>query len=200
MHTVIRLATADDGPSLASIYAPAVEGKATSFELEPPSADEMSRRVEKVTQRTPWLVCVHGDAIVGYAYASAHHERAAYAWSVDVSAYVRTDMHRSGVGRGLYSSLFAILVLQGFRNAYAGVTLPNDASVRLHESMGFTPVGVYREVGYKLGKWHDVGWFERQLAPHVAEPPPPRSLDEVRDDPAFASAVASGLPLIRLGA
>jgi L-amino acid N-acyltransferase YncA len=199
MTTDIRLATAADGAALAAIYAPAVEGRATSFELEPPTAEEMARRVGAVTARTPWLVCVHRGAVVGYAYASLHRDRPAYAWSVEVSAYVHAGVQRAGIGRALYTSLFAALVLQGFRNAYAGITLPNPASVRLHEAVGFTPVGVYRNVGYKLGKWHDVAWFERPLASHEGEPLPPRSLKEVRvETPAFAAALAAGLPCIRL--
>jgi L-amino acid N-acyltransferase YncA len=199
MITDIRLATAADGAALAAIYAPAVEGRAISFELEPPDAAEMGRRVVALTARTPWLVCVHRDAVVGYAYASSHRDRPAYSWSVDVSAYVRADVQRAGVGRALYTSLFAVLVLQGFRNAYAGITLPNPASVRLHEAVGFTPVGVYREVGYKLGSWHDVAWFERRLASHEIDPPSPRLLEAVRNQmPAFGTALAAGLRSVRL--
>jgi L-amino acid N-acyltransferase YncA len=199
MTADIRLATVADGAVLAAIYAPSVQERVTSFELEPPDAAEMGRRVLALTARTPWLVCVHRDAIIGYAYASPHRERPAYAWSVDVSAYVHSDVHRAGVARALYTSLFAVLVLQGFRNAYAGITLPNLASVKLHEAVGFTPVGVYRSVGYKLGQWHDVAWFERALAPHDVEPPPPRPLPEVlADAPRFTTAVRAGLPWLRL--
>src|SRR5438874_383938 len=128
MSSEIRLATATDGAALAAIYAPSVQGRSTSFELEPPDAAEMRRRVVALSARTPWLVCVHVGEVIGYAYASSHRDRPAYAWSVDVSAYVHADVHRAGVGRALYTSLFAVLVLQGFRNAYAGVTLPNVAS------------------------------------------------------------------------
>jgi phosphinothricin acetyltransferase len=188
---IIRLATADDAEAIAAIYRPAVTDKPTSFELEPPDGAEMARRVEKTLARTPWLVYDDDGAVLGYAYASAHRERAAYQWSVDVSAYVRDDAQRRGVARALYTSLFDVLALQGFRNAYAGVTLPNDASVGFHRAMGFTPVGVYRGVGYKLGAWHDVAWFERPLAPRVAEPPPPVPLDRLRADDAFTNAFAS---------
>jgi L-amino acid N-acyltransferase YncA len=198
MSAEIRLATVADGAALAAIYAPSVQGRSISFELEPPDAAEMGRRVVALSARTPWLVCVHGGEVIGYAYASSHRERPAYAWSVDVSAYVHADVHRAGVGRALYTSLFAVLVLQGFRNAYAGVTLPNVASVKLHESVGFMPVGVYRNVGYKLGRWHDVAWLERPLAPHDLEPPQPRPLPEVHAEPAFTAAIATGLPWLRL--
>jgi L-amino acid N-acyltransferase YncA len=199
MTTDIRLAAVADGAALAAIYAPAVRERATSFELEPPDAAEMGRRVLALTTRTPWLVCVHRGAVVGYAYASLHRDRPAYAWSVDVSAYVHADVRRAGVGRALYTSLFAVLGLQGFRNAYAGVTLPNPASVKLHEAVGFTPVGVYRNVGYKLGRWHDVAWFERPLAAHDVEPRPPRPLPKVQaEESAFAAAVSAGLRWLRV--
>jgi phosphinothricin acetyltransferase len=199
MSPLIRCATVTDGPALAAIYAPAVVGRATSFELAPPDGAEMARRVERVTARTPWLVCAHDGAVVGYAYAGAHRDRPAYQWSVEVSAYVHADVHRAGVARALYTSLFAALVLQGFRNAYAGITLPNAASVGLHEALGFTPVGVYRGVGYKLGAWHDVVWLERALGPRDAAPTDPVPLPMLRETPAFATALAAGLPFLCLG-
>ena len=135
--------------------------------------------------------------MVGYAYASRHRARAAYDWSVDASVYVHPDFQRRGIGRGLYVSLIRILRAQGFFNAYAGVTLPNAGSVGLHESIGFQAVGVYRNVGYKQGAWHDVGWWELALQPLVAEPPPPLSLADVQKDPSWAGMLAAGLASIR---
>ncbi|HKP77299.1 MAG TPA: arsinothricin resistance N-acetyltransferase ArsN1 family B [Longimicrobiaceae bacterium] len=172
----IRLATPDDGSALAAIYRPAVTDAATSFEVEAPDGEEMGRRVAQMLERTPWLVCERDGTVLGYAYASPHRDRPAYQWSAEVSAYVHPDARRLGVGRALYASLFAALAVQGFRNAYAGITLPNPASVGLHTSVGFTPVGVYRGVGWKHGAWHDVAWFERPLAPRITDPPPPRPL------------------------
>ncbi|HEX9483575.1 MAG TPA: GNAT family N-acetyltransferase [Gemmatimonadaceae bacterium] len=198
MSTLIRLATPTDGPALATIYSPAVTAGAISFELEAPDGDEMGRRVERLIVRTPWLVCVHDGTVVGYAYASPHRDRPAYQWSVEMSAYVSADVRRAGVGRALYASLFAVLALQGFQNAYAGITLPNAASVGFHLAAGFTLVGTYRDVGYKLGKWHDVMWLERALAPHSTTPTPPTPLQMVANSPALASALATGLPLLRL--
>lgn len=195
---MIRLATSADGGRLAEIYAPAVVGSGISFELEPPDATEMARRVGYVTARTPWLVCEHRGVVAGYAYASSHRERAAYQWSVEVSAYVGAEYHRAGVARALYTSLFAALALQGFHNAYAGVALPNEPSLAFHEAMGFTLVGTYRQVGYKLGRWRDVSWFERALSPHAADPRPPRPLPDVRDDAAFVAALSAGESLLRL--
>ncbi|GLC26231.1 GNAT family N-acetyltransferase [Roseisolibacter agri] len=193
----IRLATAADGAALAAIYAPAVDGRATSFELTAPDADEMARRVERLTARTPWLVLERDARVLGYAYASPHRDRPAYQWSVEVSAYVHADAHRGGVGRALYTSLFALLALQGFRNAYAGITLPNDASEGMHRALGFTPVGVFRGVGYKLGAWHDVVWLERAIAPHDVEPAPPVPLPELRDAAARQAAMDAGLACLR---
>jgi phosphinothricin acetyltransferase len=178
----IRLATAADAAALAAIYAPSVTSAATSFEFEAPDAAEMARRVAAVFAHAPWLVLERGGAVAGYAYASRHGERAAYQWSVDVSAYVGRAHHRAGVGRALYTALFALLRLQGFYVAHAGITLPNDASVGLHESFGFTPVGVYRAVGYKLDAWRDVGWWRMPLREPHDTPTPPRSVtDAVRD-------------------
>jgi phosphinothricin acetyltransferase len=200
MPRLIRLADARDGPALAAIYRPAVTDSVISFELEPPDGDEMARRIERVSARTPWLVCEVAGEVLGYAYAGPHRERPAYQWSVEVSAYVRGDARRAGVARALYTSLFAALVLQGFRNAYAGVTLPNAASVGLHTAVGFSPAGVYRGVGYKFGAWHDVAWFERALAPRVADPPVPVPLPALAGSAAFQNALAQGIPELRLPA
>jgi phosphinothricin acetyltransferase len=198
MSALIRLATTADGPALAAIYAPAVTEHTTSFELEPPDGAEMARRVERVLTRTPWLVCECDSRVVGYAYAGAHRDRWSYQWSVEVSAYVATSAHRSGVGRALYTSLFAVLVAQGFRNAYAGITLPNPASVRLHEAVGFTTVGTYRGIGYKFGAWHDVLWLERALAPRTVDPAVPGPLPVISREPSFREALDAGLSLLRL--
>jgi phosphinothricin acetyltransferase len=192
MSSLIRLARPSDGDALADIYRPAVTDSAISFELEPPDGATMAQRLAHVMARTPWLVYERDDRVIGYAYAGAHRERAAYDWSVDVSVYVHRDAHRSGVARALYTSLFAALVVQGFRNAYAGATLPNAGSVGLHTAMGFTPVGVYRGVGYKHGRWHDVMWLERQLAPRVVDPPQPRPIGRCLGDPAFEAAIRAG--------
>jgi L-amino acid N-acyltransferase YncA len=198
MPPLIRIADPRDGAGLAAIYRPAVTDSATSFELEPPDAAEMARRVERTTSRFPWLACEADGDVLGYAYAGMHRKRAAYQWSVEVSAYVRGDARRAGVARALYTSLFAVLAAQGFRNAYAGIALPNDASVGLHTAVGFTPVGVYRGVGYKLGAWHDVAWLERPVAPRDAEPSTPLSLSEIAGSAALRTALLAGVPLLRL--
>ena len=199
MQPRIRLATPADGAALAEIYAPAVRERATSFELEAPGADEMARRVARLTERTPWLACEHRGAVVGYAYASPHRDRPAYQWSLEVSAYVHPGAQRAGVARALYTALFAVLTRQGFRNAYAGITLPNDASLAMHRSLGFADVGVYRGVGYKLGAWHDVAWLARALAPHTSGAEPPVPLPTLCRESELEALLADGLPHLRLG-
>ena len=193
----IRLATERDAEEIAAIYAPNVTDTIISFELEPPTADEMRLRIEGTLERYPWLVCERRGRVLGYTYAGAHGSRAAYQWSVDVSVYVHEEAHRTGVGRALYTSLFAALDLQGFYNVYAGATLPNPASVGLHESVGFRAVGVYRGVGYKLGAWHDVGWWHLPLRERIADPDPPSDLPSVLGSEGWDATLASGLPLLR---
>jgi L-amino acid N-acyltransferase YncA len=199
---MIRLATERDAEAVQRIYAPFVLRTAVSFEIEPPSVDEMRSRIVKTLTHLPWLVCEqNGDRennVIGYVYASRHRERPGYAWSVDVAVYIHEEHRRHGVGRALYTSLFQVLRLQGFYNAYAGVALPNPGSVGLHESLGFEPVGVYRAVGYKLGGWHDVGWWQLALRPHSAAPAPPRDIGSVAAGAEWDAAMRSGLALQRL--
>jgi L-amino acid N-acyltransferase YncA len=198
MNAVIRLAATDDAPGVQAIYAPIVRETAISFELEPPTVEETQERIAKTLEHYPWLVCERRGDILGYVYASQHRTRPAYQWSVDVSVYVHTKARRLGVGQALYRSLMALLILQGFYNAYAGITLPNPASVGLHESLGFQLVGVYRSVGYKLGAWHDVGWWQFTLQTRVMSPQLPTDLKTVRRSTAWNAALAAGLPLHHL--
>jgi phosphinothricin acetyltransferase len=189
MPTTIRLATADDAAQVQAIYAPYCHTP-ISFELEPPPVSEMRQRIEKVLPDYPWLVLEEAGSIRAYAYASRHRERAAYAWSIDTSVYVHPDERRRGLGRALYGSLFALLPLQGYVSAYAGVTLPNPASVGLHEAMGFRQVGVYEKVGFKCGAWYDVVWLQRLLQPCPAEPGPVKSMAEVTKLPEWKAALS----------
>jgi phosphinothricin acetyltransferase len=192
----LRLATNADAAGIAEIYAPIVTSTPTSFEIDPPDETEITRRLHETMRIYPWLVCVEGGRVAGYAYGSRHRARAAYNWSVEVSAYVHPEFQRRGIGRGLYVSLFQILKAQGYCNAYAGITLPNAASVGLHEAAGFQPVGVYRNIGYKLGAWHDVGWWQLALQA-TREPNAPLSLEAVRNDSAWARILAAGMPHIQ---
>ncbi len=190
MAPIIRMATVADGGQIAEVYAPAITAAVISFEMEPPGATEMGRRVTETLAMHPWLVAERDGEVAGFARAARFKDRAAYQWSVETSVYVRATAHRSGLGRALYGVLFDLLVMQGFYRAYAGVTLPNAASVGLHESLGFTPVGVYRAAGYKFGAWHDVGWWERGLQPLVADPPAPRAITEIVGTAAYRAVLA----------
>ena len=159
---LIRAATSQDAAGCAAVYAPYVTDSVVSFELEPPGAEELRRRMEAAHA---WLVAEEGGEIVGYAYGSPHHERAAYRWAADVAIYIARAHQRQGLGRRLYGELFAVLREQGMRRLCAGLTLPNAGSDGLHRSLGFEEVGVYRKVGWKNGAWHDVRWYQLDLHP-----------------------------------
>ncbi|UFP94552.1 arsinothricin resistance N-acetyltransferase ArsN1 family B [Gloeobacter morelensis] len=198
MKTRIRLADDTDAKAVLDIYAPFVCGSPVTFEVEPPTVDEMQRRIGSTGERYPWLVCVGENRALGYAYASEHRTRAAYGWSVDCSVYIDPRYCRRGIARGLYTSLFALLRLQGFFNVFAGITLPNAASVGLHEAIGFKAVGVYRAVGYKLGAWHDVGWWQLPLQAPLCEPPSPIPLARLARDGSWDAAMRSGLAILQI--
>jgi phosphinothricin acetyltransferase len=172
---------ARDAGACAAIYAPYVSDTVISLEERPPTPDEFAVRIESTMRTHPWLVAELDDQVIGYAYAVRHRERASYRWATDVAVYVDNAHHRCGVGRLLYETLFGLLAEQGLRIACAGVTLPNHASVGLHESLGFTAVGIYRRIGWKLGAWRDVGWWQLELgSPDIdpREPGPPVRLGE----------------------
>ncbi len=180
---LIRHADPDrDAGACAAIYEPFVRDTAVSFEEEVPTAADFTLQIKRTELHFPWLVAEDAGTLVGYAYASAHHERAAYRWAADVAVYIGEGSRRRGVGLSLYRALLALLVRQGIQVVCAGVTLPNDASVALHEACGFEPVGVYRRIGFKRGAWRDVGWWQLELAAATgappAEPGPPARLDD----------------------
>ena len=166
---VIRLARADDAAAIAEIYRPIVEDTIISFEEAAPTVAQTRDRIATIQRRWPWLVAEAKAEVLGFVYASEHRTRAGYRWSVDVTAYVRADARGRRIGARLYNALFGLLERQRYHRAFAGITLPNAASVALHRSVGFTALGLYREVGYKLGAWHDVSWWERPIGP--AGPP-----------------------------
>jgi L-amino acid N-acyltransferase YncA len=162
----IRDATGGDAAALLDIYAPFVRDTAVSFELEPPTVAELADRIATAVARRAWLVAEVGGRPVGYAYAAEHRVRGAYRYSVETSVYLAAAHRGRGLGARLYDALLPRLAARGYCSAYAGITLPNDASVRLHQAVGFAPVGVFRRVGWKLGAWHDVGWWQRTLREH----------------------------------
>ena len=191
----IRLATMSDAAAIAEIYAPYCDATTISFEETAPSSEEMARRIATIGATRPWIVLEDQGRVIGYAYASAHHERAAYRWSASTAIYIGRDHHRRGAGRALYTTLFAVLAHLGYRQATAGITLPNPASVGLHAAFGFAPVGVYRRIGYKMGGWHDVGWFQAEIQSGPERPADPRSIHEMIDTPEWHDAVKRGLHL-----
>jgi phosphinothricin acetyltransferase len=134
-----------------------------SFETTVPTLAEFAARIRKALAKWQWLVAEDNGECAGYAYGSLHRERAAYCWSVEVSAYVAAKYQRQGIGRALYLRLLDDLAARGYCNAFAGVTLPNGASIGLHRSVGFEDIGVFRSVGRKFGQWHDVAWLQRTL-------------------------------------
>ncbi|MBI9050136.1 MAG: N-acetyltransferase [Anaerolineaceae bacterium] len=194
MAANIRFAKITDAEAIQAIYAPIVRDTVFCFETEVPGVEEIRRRIQSTMLKYPWLVCETNDKVVGYVYASANRPRAAYQWSVEVSAYVHTKVRRSGIAKGLYTSLFEMLRLLGYFNAYAGITLPNTGSVGLHENMGFKPIGVYKSVGYKLGAWHDVGWWQLVLKEYTPDPIVPLPLNSMQ----YSLATRAGLPLLKI--
>lgn len=166
---------ARDGAGCAAIYAPFVTDSAISFEEEVPTAADFAARIERIQLTHPWIVAECEQRLAGFAYGCPHRERAAYRWAAEVSVYVDPGFHRRGVGRALYQALLGLLREQGLWVACAGIALPNEASVALHESLGFALVGVYRRIGYKAGAWWDVGWWQLELrSPADGPPAPPR--------------------------
>jgi phosphinothricin acetyltransferase len=180
----IRLADPDtDAGAVAAIYRVAVLSSIATFEEVPPDAAEMAGRIRTTLARTPWLVATGaGGEVIGYAYAGPHHARAGYRWSVNVSVYVAEAVRGRGVGRALYDALLPILRRQGFVNAYAGVALPNPASVALHEGIGMRHVATYPGVGYKFGAWRDVAWYGLRLGHPSGQPPEPVPLPALLAD------------------
>jgi L-amino acid N-acyltransferase YncA len=178
---VIRAATTADAGAIAAIYSPFVSAGTVSFETDPPDARAMRGRMEASKGLYPWLVATNGeeDGVLGYAYAGPFRDRPAYAWVVETSIYLAGDAQRRGVGRLLYEALIDTLRAQGFTQAIGVVTLPNDASIRLHEQVGFRRAGVYREIGYKMGRWIDVGFWQCELNDSRVPPPSPRPFVEV---------------------
>lgn len=186
----VRLARPDDAAGLLDIYAPIVRDTAISFELEPPTVADFRGRIERTLAHAPWLVLDDGG-LQGYAYATRFRDRPAYQWTVETTVYVRDSARRRGVGRALMAALLRCLELQGFATALAVIALPNDASVRLHERLGFRSIGVFHRVGFKFGRWHDTGWWERPLREDAGAPPPPRPIEALLGTPAWDRAISS---------
>lgn len=170
---MIRLASPTDAVAILAIYAPYIRNTSLTFETGVPPVADFANRIRSYMEYFPWLVYEEQGQVRGYAYASRYREREAYQWSVECSVYIHDDHHRSGIAGKLYSALFDLLKAQGFTTVYAVINLPNDPSVAFHESMGFRYFATYEKVGYKLGKWKNVGWWQLQLNDYIMEPPAP---------------------------
>jgi len=167
---LVRDAAESDAAACAAIYGPYVLETAVSFEVDPPTPEQMARRISQARDRHAWLVLEIDGMVAGYAYGRPFAERPAYRWSCEVSIYLERDRQRSGGGRLLYEALLTRLADRGYRRAMAGMALPNEGSVGFHRALGFEPVGVYHRVGWKNGSWHDVAWMQRTIL-DASDPP-----------------------------
>lgn len=171
---LVRDASARDAEACAAIYARYVTDTVITFETEPPTPAQLAERIAVAQQAHAWLVLEDAGQVVGYAYGGPYKERAAYRWVCEVSVYLEWGRRRTGGGRALYAALLDRLAERGFRTALGGMTLPNDASIGLHRTMGFEPVGTYRKIGWKHGQWHDVAWTQREIGTAADPPVEPR--------------------------
>jgi phosphinothricin acetyltransferase len=175
----IRSANEKDANAILSIYTPYIANSSFTFEADVPATDVFAERIKTYLHHWPWLVCEVDGIIAGYAYGSRYRERTGYQWCVECSVYIHDDFQRRGIAKALYTTLFEILKKQGYRNVYAVINLPNAKSVSLHESCGFTWLTTYKNVGYKLGKWKDVGWWQLAINEYNNEPAPPVKFSEL---------------------
>lgn len=182
---MIRIASLDDAEAIHAIYAPAVSHGTATFETVLPGAPAMRERIRARLQHYPWLVWEESGEVLAYAYAGRFRERAAYDWIAETSIYVRADAHRRGIARRLYGALLDAMQLQGITQAVGVITLPGMVSVAMHETMGFSPAGVWRQCGYKLGQWWDVGVWQKTLQPATTPPPRVTPFPELADTPAM---------------
>ncbi|TMI66096.1 MAG: N-acetyltransferase family protein [Bacteroidetes bacterium] len=178
----IRLATTHDAAGILEIYAPYIENTSFTFETEVPSLEDFQKRISDYLINWPWVVCEIDGVITGYAYGAKYRERTAYQWCVESSIYIHDDFLKHKIGKALYEALIEILKRQGYRNIYAVINLPNDRSVKFHESCGFTYFATYEKVGYKLGKWKNVGWWQLSINEYGMDPLAPIKFSELKKD------------------
>ena len=182
---MIRTARDEDAAAIHAIYAPSVSAGVATFETELPGVDAMRERLRARLQHYPWLVWEDAGEVLAYAYAGRFRERAAYDWIAETSIYVHADAQRRGIARHLYGVLLDVMRLQGITQAVGVITLPGTASVAMHEAMGFTSAGVWRQCGYKLGQWWDVGVWQKELQPAATPPPAVTPFPALADTPAL---------------
>jgi phosphinothricin acetyltransferase len=195
---IIRSADQQDTEKMLDIYAPYILNSVVSFETDVPLLEEFQHRVRHYQEKLPWLICEINNTLAGYAYATDHRQRKAYEVTKELSVYVHKDYRNLRVGTGLYRALIEILKAQGVYNVLAGITLPNTESVRFHESMGFKPVGVYHNVGYKFGKYHDTGWWELLLGTNNNNALEIVAINEIINSKSWEDAIRAGISEIRI--
>lgn len=193
----IRLAKQTDAAAIRDIYAPIVQDTHISFEQVVPATAEIAARIQTTLAQYPWLVCELDGELAGYAYASAFRSRAAYQWTTETTVYVHSNFLRRGVARALYTSLLALLRAQGYVTAVGVIALPNPASIRAHEAIGFYKVGVFRNVGHKADEWRDTGWWQLDLRPTPTAPESPTPLPALAQETRFPTLLAAGLPHVK---
>lgn len=184
----IRIAAEEDAGELLSIYAPYVRDTAITFEYEVPTVEEFSVRIRKVLERFPYLVAERNGKIVGYAYASPFHSRAAYQWGVETSIYVDKNCKRAGVGGKLHEALENILREQGILNLNACIAYPREEdehldknSVEFHEHLGYRMVGEFESCGYKFNRWYNMVWMEKHIGIHLENQPQVKYFGQMRE-------------------
>lgn len=197
-NSIIRLATPEDAEAILNIYTKYVSDTYVSFEVEVPTVEEFQKRMEQIQAQFPWLVCEIDGVVAGYAYASKHAQRAAYRWSADLSVYIDERYHRRHIAAALYAALFTMLRAQGYYTVYAGVSTPNPKSEAFHLAQGFTTVGVYPNVGYKLGKWCTLTWYGLALREYGAAPQEPKTLEEVLSTEELEEILANSSKFVSL--
>ena len=170
----IRPASPADAGEIMDIYRYYVNETTVSFELTEPTVDEFAQRIGQISQNYPYLVAEQqtddGRKILGYAYAGAYKNRAAYDWAVEVTVYLADDAMGQGLGRLLYQKLEGLLAAQGIRSLNACISGENEESLAFHRALGYVDVGHNHRCGYKLGRWLDVFWLEKLL--DTADTPP----------------------------
>jgi len=186
MDINIRFIELKDAEVTLAIYAPYIQNTTVSFEYEVPTLEDWHTRIKEYGAEYPWLVCEYENRIIGYAYGSKHRARTAYSWCSEVSIYMLEEFHGLGVAKMLYETLFGIMRLQGYINAYAGIALPNSKSENFHRKSGFSEIGIYKKIGYKFGAWHDVLWLQLHLAPHPGDAVFPKKIQAVKDEEQLA--------------
>lgn len=177
----IRVATRDDASGMLEIYIPFILNSGITQETELPTVEDFQQRIISNLTERPWLVCEINNEIAGYAYAGKHRDRKGYQWCIEPSLYISEQYWGLGIANALYAALFDILKSQGYVNAYAVITLPNERSVAFHKKFGFEWLTTYEKIGYKLGQWHDVGWMQYEINPHMKDPRDPiafRNIDQ----------------------